>query len=64
MLQLTKELPTIEELRKRCHESLATIRNDHRRTLNPTPYKVSLSNNLFTFLHRLWLETQPVGELS
>ena len=43
---------------------LASLRPDHKRTLNPTPYKVSVSNNLYAFLHEMWLENQPVGELA
>lgn len=43
---------------------LASLRPDHKRTLNPTPYKVSVSNKLYTFLHEMWLENQPVGELA
>lgn len=30
------------------------IRADHRRALNPTPYKVSLSGKLFNYMYELW----------
>ena len=43
---------------------MASLRMDHKRALNPTPYKVSVTNNLYTFIHDLWLENAPVGELS
>lgn len=31
---------TLEQVRDKVQQSLRTLRNDHRRTLNPTPYKV------------------------
>lgn len=37
-------LPTLEEVRQRVHTCLATLRNDHKRNLNPTPYKVLYFN--------------------
>eukprot|EP00042_Codosiga_hollandica_P050565 m.606810 g.606810 ORF g.606810 m.606810 type:complete len:558 (-) comp58113_c0_seq2:147-1820(-) len=57
-------IPTIMEVREHVRASLGTIRKDHRRQLNPTPFKVSVSAKLYAFLHELWLDTQPVGELS
>ena len=43
---------------------LAMVRSDILRYINPTPYKVSVSENLFTFLHNLWQAETPVAELS
>jgi len=31
--------------------------------INPTPYKVSVTDELFQFLHRLWVEEAPIPEL-
>ncbi|XP_020707572.2 nicotinate phosphoribosyltransferase isoform X1 [Athalia rosae] len=57
-------LPTLEETRNRVQVSLKTLRNDHRRNLNPTPYKVAVSDELYNFIHDLWLQNAPIGELS
>ncbi|EGD79469.1 nicotinate phosphoribosyltransferase domain containing 1 [Salpingoeca rosetta] len=58
------ELPTIHELKQRVTEQVAELRQDHKRRLNPTPYKVSVSSDLYTYIHELWLQHAPIGELS
>jgi nicotinate phosphoribosyltransferase len=45
-------------------EQLETFRPDILRYINPTPYKVSISPNLFTFLHELWQRETPIPEFS
>jgi len=57
------ELPSLEKIRSRCMQQLEMLRPDHIRRLNPTPYKVSVSTKLYDFIHRLWLNEAPVGEL-
>ncbi|TKR60709.1 hypothetical protein L596_027912 [Steinernema carpocapsae] len=61
--QITKQLPSLLDVKKHVHNSLEQMRQDHRRSLNPTPYKVSLSEKLYDFLHSLWLQNAPVGQL-
>ncbi|KAK1119077.1 hypothetical protein K0M31_013583 [Melipona bicolor] len=62
--KLCQPLPTLQEIRNRVQESLKTLRNDHKRNLNPTPYKVAVSDDLYNFIHDLWLQNAPIGELS
>jgi nicotinate phosphoribosyltransferase len=61
---LTKELPTIEEGKALVKKQLAAMRSDHIRHMLPTPYKVSVSSELYDYLHKLWSEEAPVMELS
>lgn len=58
------EMPTLDQIRENVKESLRTLRQDHKRSLNPTPYKVGVSDDLYHFIHDLWLENAPIGELS
>ncbi|XP_049534335.1 nicotinate phosphoribosyltransferase isoform X1 [Anopheles darlingi] len=62
--KVAQVLPSLEEVRERVQVSLKTLRQDHKRTLNPTPYKVAVSDNLYNFIHELWLQNAPIGELS
>lgn len=57
------ELLPLKEIRDRCINQLEQMRPDHMRRLNPTPYKVSVSTKLYDFIHFLWLNEAPVGEL-
>lgn len=61
--QVCNTLPTMEEIRNKIHENLSKIRRDILRILNPTPHKLSLSENTFDFIHDLWLRNIPIGEL-
>ncbi|KAD7479399.1 hypothetical protein E3N88_02535 [Mikania micrantha] len=58
-----EDLPTLEQIREHCMKQLERMRTDHMRRLNPTPYKVSVSAKLYEFIHFLWLNEAPVGEL-
>jgi nicotinate phosphoribosyltransferase len=59
----TAETPTLQARRAFALEQLASFREDHLRPVNPTPYKVSLSDPLYALVHRLWLEHAPVKEM-
>lgn len=62
--RVCQPLETLQEIRQRVESSLKILRSDIKRTLNPTPYKVSVSDDLYQFLHALWLASAPIGELS
>jgi nicotinate phosphoribosyltransferase len=40
------------------------LREDHLRATNPTPYKVSVTSELYHFIHDLWLSEVPIPELA
>lgn len=61
--KICSPLPSLKEIQERVKNSLKKFRQDHLRGLNPTPYKVSLSDSLYTFMHQLWLNHAPIGEL-
>eukprot|EP00271_Cylindrocystis_brebissonii_P007368 TRINITY_DN20765_c0_g1_i1.p1 TRINITY_DN20765_c0_g1~~TRINITY_DN20765_c0_g1_i1.p1 ORF type:complete len:576 (-),score=118.19 TRINITY_DN20765_c0_g1_i1:897-2624(-) len=61
--EVVEALPSLVQLKERCQEQLVAMRPDHLRRLNPTPYKVSVSDRLYIFFHTLWLNEAPVGEL-
>ncbi|CAH2050534.1 unnamed protein product, partial [Iphiclides podalirius] len=50
------------EVRERVQSSLRTLRQDIKRNLNPTPYKVAVSDDLYNFIHDLWLQNAPIGK--
>jgi nicotinate phosphoribosyltransferase len=51
---------TLINARDRCMESLKTLRTDHTRYMNATPYKVSVTQTLYEFIHNLWMEEAPI----
>lgn len=61
--KIVNPVKTLEECRENVRNSLATLRSDHLRGLNPTPYKVSVTNALYQFMHDLWMEYAPISEL-
>ena len=42
---------------------IQVVRPDIIRAHNPTPYKVSVSDGLYAFLHDLWAANVPVADL-
>lgn len=52
--------PSLSDLRRRVREQVNVLRPDHLRYLNPTPYKVSLTAGLFSFMQSLWDQETPV----
>lgn len=62
--KLTGAIPSLQESRKRAQDQLASLRADHIRSVNPTPYKVSVTSDLYTIMHDLWLSEVPIKELN
>ena len=54
---------TLKESRDYVLNQLRNTREDHLRDVNPTPYKVSVSEELYNYIYRLWTEESPVTEL-
>jgi nicotinate phosphoribosyltransferase len=61
--EIKQPLPTWEEARTYARQQITSIRKDHLRYLNPTPYKVSVSTELYSFMHELWITNVPIAEL-
>uniref|UniRef100_A0A7E4V363 Nicotinate phosphoribosyltransferase n=1 Tax=Panagrellus redivivus TaxID=6233 RepID=A0A7E4V363_PANRE len=61
--KIIEDLPSLYEIKQRVQKSLGELRKDHRRSLNPTPYKVSVTEKLYNFLHKIWLQNAPIGQL-
>ena len=47
--RMPEPLPTIAEIRQQVQRSLKTLRQDHKRSLNPTPYKVIIILGCYNF---------------
>lgn len=54
--------PSLDELKHFVQSQLTLMREDHLRPLNPTPYKVSVSSELYSFMHDLWMREFPIAE--
>eukprot|EP00735_Rhodelphis_limneticus_P009049 TRINITY_DN2502_c1_g1::TRINITY_DN2502_c1_g1_i1::g.19330::m.19330 TRINITY_DN2502_c1_g1::TRINITY_DN2502_c1_g1_i1::g.19330 ORF type:complete len:535 (-),score=154.22,sp/Q55G10/PNCB_DICDI/56.18/0.0,NAPRTase/PF04095.11/3.9e-29,QRPTase_N/PF02749.11/0.14 TRINITY_DN2502_c1_g1_i1:310-1914(-) len=57
------DLPSIEDVKAYTAAQLASLREDHKRFLNPTPYKISVSEELYQYIHQLWSDSIPIPEL-
>lgn len=62
--KLVTDFPTMESLKAYVTGQLQEMRPDHLRLLNPTPYKVSVSSELYSFIHDLWLQEAPIPDIS
>jgi nicotinate phosphoribosyltransferase len=60
--RVSPEVP-LDHVRNYVLHQLRTTREDHLREINPTPYKVSVSEELYDYVYHLWAEESPVTEL-
>ena len=56
-------LPSLKESRNYFEEKISSIRRDITRGLNPTPYKLSVSVELYDFMNELWNKELPIPEV-
>lgn len=61
--RLTSPFPSLQDLRSRVIQQISTFREDHLRRLNPTPYKLSVTPELYTYMHELWMNESPISEI-
>jgi nicotinate phosphoribosyltransferase len=47
-------------VRARVRDEIQLLRDDHLRPINPTPYKVSVTEELYAYLHSLWMQQAPI----
>eukprot|EP00033_Pygsuia_biforma_P000664 GCRY01000781.1.p1 GENE.GCRY01000781.1~~GCRY01000781.1.p1 ORF type:complete len:550 (+),score=120.08 GCRY01000781.1:121-1770(+) len=60
--KFTSKFPTLAEIREYIQEQIFKLRSDHLRPINPTPYKLSVTDGLYDFMHSLWLSEAPITE--
>lgn len=61
---LVKPLPLLSESREFLKNGLKSIRSDITRSVNPTPYKVSISSTLYDYMMALWESEVPIKEFN
>jgi len=61
--KITEEQPDLREIQKYVKGQLKKMREDHLRNLNPTPYKISVSEKLNNFMQQLLKKEASVGEI-
>lgn len=57
--KLVKSLPELSKIKSRCKDSLNYLTEDIKRSFNATPFKVSVSENLFRLLNKLRSSLTP-----
>ena len=59
-----KVVGPLNDSRDFCLSQLRAMREDHIRVTNPTPYKISVSSDLYNFMHELWMAEAPISDLA
>ena len=60
----TYAFPPLDTIRQYVQNQIAVMRPDHMRAVNPTPYKVSVSQDLYRSMHELWMQEAPISEIT
>ncbi len=60
----TYAFPSLDTIRQYVIDQISEMRPDHMRAINPTPYKVSVSEDLFRSIHEIWMHEAPITEIS
>lgn len=55
---------SLPDIRDYSRKQLNSFRKDHLRKLNPTPYKISVSDMLYNYLHNLWQSEIPIPTIN
>jgi nicotinate phosphoribosyltransferase len=61
---LVKDIKPLKEARDYRAKQIESMRSDHTRPLNPTPYKISVSQQLYEYIHKLWMSEAPIADLA
>jgi nicotinate phosphoribosyltransferase len=62
-VNLRAEFPSLTAIREYSKLQLSAFRDDHKRPLNPTPYKVSVPPDFYRCIKALWEAEAPVAQL-
>mmetsp|Transcript_18215 Transcript_18215/g.36678 ORF Transcript_18215/g.36678 Transcript_18215/m.36678 type:complete len:142 (+) Transcript_18215:2-427(+) len=54
---------SLNEARTLCIAELSSLRAEHTRSVDATPYKLSVSQKLYEFIHKLWMDEAPIADL-
>ncbi len=60
----TYAFPSLDTIRDYVQDQIGVMRSDHMRAVNPTPYKVSVSEDLYRSMHELWMQEAPISEIA
>ena len=56
--------PSLDDIRDYVIDQISIVRPDHLRAVNPTPYKVSVSEDLYRSMHEIWMQEAPISEIT
>ena len=55
---------SLDTIREYVTNQISVMRPDHVRAINPTPYKVSVSEDLYRSMREIWMQEAPIAEIS